>query len=385
MSGVARWMGWVLVAAGLLGAPGGGWTQDRLEETQERIRRMERELASTRQRLAQLRKEKAALLAQVQTLEEQERILERILADLRDQERLLEGRIARISREIIRLDSTLEAAVDRMIDGMVFLYKWPRPHPLMVIFSAQDLYDAFVALKAADAVLSYSERLYHRAVEVQDSLEYFRSLRERHLASLQEVRQSFESRRAELVATRKEKRRLHARLSRKEKAELARIRELQRTIRELEALVQRILREREERRRQAREVEGMGRPLAGRKLIWPVPSRRVVATFGVRWHPKYKTRTKNNGIDIDAGAGTTVQAVDRGEVVYSDEFLEYGGLVIVDHGSFYSLYANLGTRLVRKGDRVRQGDAIGKVDSRGVLHFELRVGGRPVNPLKHLP
>lgn len=375
----------VVITMGMIGFPRTGWTQNSLEETQEQIRKMERELASSRERLSRLRKEKATLLAQVQTLDEQEQILERILSNLRTQENLLDSRIARISREITRLDSTLEAAVDQMIAGMVLLYKWPRHHALMVIFSAQDLYDAFSALKAADAVLTYNERLYHRAVEVQDSLEYFRDLRRRRLADLRLVRQQFESRRAELAATRKEKRRLHAQLSQKEKDELARIQRLEQTLQELENLVQKILKEEEERRKRAQKVRGLGKPLAGRKLIWPVASDRVVSTFGIRSHPKYKTRTKNNGIDIDAGSGAFVRAVDQGEVVYSDEFLEYGGLIIIDHGSFYSLYANLGKRLVRKGEEVRQGDVIGSVDRRGILHFELRIGGRPVNPLHYLP
>ncbi len=378
-------MRFLLLSLAMVGMVPALSAQDRLEETQERIRRMEQELRESRRRLSRLKKEKAALLAQVQTLEEQERLLEQILRDLTLQERLLDVRIARINREIVRLDSTLEAAVDRMIDGMVFLYKWPQPHPLALLLEARNLYDGFMALKAADAVMTYSERLYARAVEVQDSLEYFRRLREARRADLRAVRKRFEARRAELARTRKEKRSLHQKLSARERKELARIRELQKTIQELEALVQKILKEREEARRQARVVEGMGRPLAGRKLIWPVSSRRVVATFGVNYHPKYKTRTRNKGIDIDAGAGTVVQAVDRGEVVYSDEFLEYGGLVIVDHGSFYSLYAHLGERLVQKGDRVAQGDPVGKVDARGILHFELRVGGRAVNPLKYLP
>lgn len=359
--------------------------QDRLEETRKRIEQMERELRESRARLSRLKKEKSALLAQVQTLEEQERILEQILQDLSVQESLLDVRIARINREIVRLDSTLEVAVDRMIDGLVFLYKWPNPHPLAILLEARNLYDGVLALKAADLVLTYNERLYERAVEVQDSLEYFRNLREARRQDLREVRKTFEARRTELARTREEKRALQERLSQKERQELARIENLQKTLQELEALVQKILAEREEARRQAKIVEGMGKPLAGRKLIWPVPSRRVVSTFGVNVHPKYKTRTRNKGIDIDAGAGTVVQAVDRGEVVYSDEFLEYGGLVIVDHGSFYSLYANLGTRKVGKGDRVNQGDPVGTVDSRGILHFELRVGGRAVNPLQYLP
>jgi len=359
--------------------------QDRLAEAQKRIQKAEQELEETRRRLENLKKEKAALLSQVQTLAEQEQLLEQILQDLTLQERLLDDRIARINREIVRLDSTLQAAVDRMIDGMVFLYKWPRPHPLIVLLESRNLYDGFMALKAADAVMTYSERLYERAVEVQDSLEYFRTLRQARRADLQAVREKFEARRAELVQTREEKRALHQKLSAQEQKELARIQELQRTIRELEALVQEIVKEQEEARRQAKVAEGMGRPLAGRKLIWPVSSRRLVASFGVNYHPKYKTRTSNKGIDIDAGAGTVVQAVDRGEVVYSDEFLEYGGLVIVDHGSFYSLYAHLGQRMVQKGDRVAQGDPVGKVDSEGVLHFELRVGGQAVDPLKYLP
>jgi septal ring factor EnvC (AmiA/AmiB activator) len=96
-----------------------------------------------------------------------------------------------------------------------------------------------------------------------------------------------------------------------------------------------------------------------------------------------------NGIEITAGVGTPVRAVHDGTVAFADTFAGYGKLVIVDHGSqAFSLYGHLLDIGVVRGGQVRQGDVVGAAGFAllGVpgLYFELRVDGRPVDPLQWL-
>jgi len=112
----------------------------------------------------------------------------------------------------------------------------------------------------------------------------------------------------------------------------------------------------------------------------------VVAAFGAQVHPRFGTRTFRNGVDIEAGEGTAVEAVYPGAVVYTGWFKGYGNLIILDHGNeYYTLYAHVAEIHVKEGDEVRQGQRIGTVGETGSLagprlYFEVRYQGKPQDP-----
>lgn len=100
---------------------------------------------------------------------------------------------------------------------------------------------------------------------------------------------------------------------------------------------------------------------------------------------------RNKGIDIAAREGEAVLAAGDGNVVYSGSGLRgYGNLVIVKHNEeFISAYAHNRQILVKQGQAVKRGQRIaeaGKTDTTSPkLHFEIRRGGKPVDPLLYLP
>jgi septal ring factor EnvC (AmiA/AmiB activator) len=79
-----------------------------------------------------------------------------------------------------------------------------------------------------------------------------------------------------------------------------------------------------------------------------------------------------------------VHAVAAGKVVFAGSLPTYGQVTIVDHGEhFYSLSGQLGKMLLKTGDAVRLGDAIGETDASGrPLYFEIRSRNVAVNPLQ---
>lgn len=99
----------------------------------------------------------------------------------------------------------------------------------------------------------------------------------------------------------------------------------------------------------------------------------------------------NKGIDIRGKLGEPVLAAADGEVVYSGSGLRgYGKLVIVKHNDqFLSAYAHNRVLVVAEGDKVKAGQKIAEVGFSGTntakLHFEIRVDGKPVDPLGYLP
>ncbi len=114
-------------------------------------------------------------------------------------------------------------------------------------------------------------------------------------------------------------------------------------------------------------------------LPWPVQGMMMT-----RYH---QTRGVHyNGILIQAAAGTKVEAVHAGRVVFADWMRGFGNLLIIDHGDqVMTLYAHLQQFSVDVGTRVEKGQAIGQVGDSGGrsapgLYFEVRRAGQPINP-----
>jgi len=121
-------------------------------------------------------------------------------------------------------------------------------------------------------------------------------------------------------------------------------------------------------------------------FYWPVRGR-VIAVFG-----SGPGGTHNDGINIAAPFGTTVSAAENGVVAYAgDDLKGFGNLLLIKHpGNWVSAYAHNDVLLVKRGDHVRRGQAVARVGNTGgvgfpQLHFELRDGIKPVDPLDHLP
>lgn len=124
--------------------------------------------------------------------------------------------------------------------------------------------------------------------------------------------------------------------------------------------------------------------LPGPGFRWPTPGP-VTSYFGERWDRMH------NGIDIGADTGTPIVAAAGGTVILAEWFGGYGNAVLIDHGDgFVTLYGHQSDIVVSLGDEVAGGDTIGLVGSTGHstgphLHFEVRVGGTPQDPMLYLP
>lgn len=119
-------------------------------------------------------------------------------------------------------------------------------------------------------------------------------------------------------------------------------------------------------------------------LIWPTKGV-VTSKFGGRWGHVH------NGIDISAPKGQNIFAALPGKVLASKEnFVGYGNIIILDHGELITIYAHCDKLLVSEGQTVEKGAVIATVGDSGKaqgahLHFEVRKGKIPVDPMDYLP
>lgn len=137
---------------------------------------------------------------------------------------------------------------------------------------------------------------------------------------------------------------------------------------------------------------------ASGKVVGPLPkgkfqrpcSGRVTSSFGMRFHPILKRSRLHAGVDFGSPSGAPIVAAQTGEVIAAQRMRGYGNVVIIDHGGGVSTtYAHCSRFFVGKGQRVQRGQRIASVGATGLatgphLHFEVRVNGKPVNPMRYL-
>ncbi|MEA2942913.1 MAG: hypothetical protein QOD09_3442 [Bradyrhizobium sp.] len=118
---------------------------------------------------------------------------------------------------------------------------------------------------------------------------------------------------------------------------------------------------------------------------WPVRGR-VVTGYGAKTNGK-----ANDGINVAVPEGTPVKAAEDGVVAYSgNELKGYGNLILVRHSNGYvTAYAHASELLVKRGETIKRGQIIAKSGQSGEvgspqLHFEIRKGSSPVDPLQFL-
>lgn len=266
--------------------------------------------------------------------------------------------------------------------------------------------------------------------ERRNTLDTARRSRSAALARLSTARRELESTKAEtdkvVASLKSESGSLKALL--KEKQEQARRldRELDKIIAEEQARIERQRKEEERKRREAeRKAAAAAKPNSGSasassaasaspkptstaptsvaaadraltgsfeankgRLLFPVAGKyRIVRGFGRQKHPQLEhVETDNSGIDIEALGSKSARAVFEGTVSATFRQPGYGTIVMIRHGNYLTIYANLDGISVKNGDKVKTGQTIGTIltdpdeDNRAILHFELRKERTKLNP-----
>ena len=392
----------LLLILSLLALPGAARAQDPAtsEESEARLESIREQIEKNKAEAAALSKKERGVIANLNEIERDIDLTEDYIAELDRQIGARSGEIDGLTGELARLEQELVVKRKILERRLRNIYKFGRYGAFQVLLMADSFASILGRYKYLSLIARQDDRLFQRVKILKGEIE-------QHRRALEDVRALMEQRRVErlrqvdALRTGEEER---ARVLRSIKSEKSKRIETARNlekeserIRNLLAELEKARREEEARAKSAAEAAGRPAPAPAKSTLtsaygnldWPVEGE-ILEEFGKSLHPIYGTTVINNGIDIRAPRGTPIKAVESGTIQFVDWYGAYGKTVIVDHkGGHYSIYSHLEDVRVKQGKKVARGAVIGTVGDTGSLdgpklHFEIRKGGKAVDPVTWL-
>lgn len=360
---------------------------------------IDKDIEEKKEEIEGIQKEKSETLKQVEDLVSQISEYEDDIEDLNEE-------IGKLNKDIKESEENLQKAQEEydqnqkaLNERIVAVYENGETSYLDFLLSSNGLTDFISSYFLVSELATYDTDLLEKIENKKKQIEEEKTKLENSKTSLDNTKTAKQNKQKSLATAKTEKSKYANKLSEEEKTAQAELEQFEKDKREIAAKLKKIA----EQEEAARKKQGTG----GTAVITSNPSSSGYifpvagcsrSSIRVQSYPSYRGHT---GVDANIGvAGKSVVAVKSGTVVISTAlrypsgaYRSYGEYVVISHGDgTMTLYAHMlsGSRKVSPGQKVSQGQVIGTVGSTGNssgthLHFEVRVGGRPVNPLPYLP
>jgi septal ring factor EnvC (AmiA/AmiB activator) len=345
--------------------------------------RIRTDITRLRTRLEEVRRQAQSAARELEEVELELGIRTRELELASAAEAKLTGEQQAIEGQIAALVPRIEQQKRDLRKRLVALYRLGGLSYVRMFLALDDDKNPLEAMSMLSYLVTRDARLVTRFQGARQQLAVRRQQLGDRQTRLRQTRLIVEQRRLAVIGAREQQQRVLARLRTEETGAAQQLAALEEKARRLQRLVD--LLSKQQRGLPAtldiRSVQGA--------LEWPARGK-VFERFGRQRNPKFSTFTINNGLKIEAVAGTPVRAVFQGTVLFTQWFKGYGNLIILDHGNrIFSLYGNLKAPAVAVGDRISTGQTIAGVGESeetgsGHLYFEIRTNNQPDDPQKWL-
>ncbi len=247
-------------------------------------------------------------------------------------------------------------------------YKLKKGYPEVIyLLSAKDFNQGYKRLKYLQQVTKYRRQEAEVIVELRNQVEESKRRLEGDFKKLGELRSREEQQRKFLEEEQGKKQQMVKSLSNKEKQLQKELEEKKRIAKRIESEINRLIEE--ERKRTIKKESTPEQKLIGEsfsenagRLPWPVEKGIITSHFGVHPHPVFKYLTEDNiGIEITSSGRTEARSVFQGEVAKVFAIQGANMTVIIRHGKYLSVYANLAIVNVKPGDKINAKQIIGTV------------------------
>jgi len=371
--------------------------EEKIELELKHLQQIQKELKEKQKGFEQTKKEEQDVLSQLDLIEKSLKAQQRELAIYEYNVKETEKKIQGLEKELGELNHRSKERKDQLNARLIAIYKLGSLGYLRTLFAANDYDDLIRRIKYLSLIARNDVALASQLDEDIKELEAKKKELQAFKAKATLYREKIQVKKQEIEDQKAEKTLFLAKLRNDKSTYEKIITELAESSKELEELITRLEKEKQEQRDpEASRNKGTppspsyaAPPFIKGKLNWPVKGK-LVTRFGKLKYPGTNTFTFYKGIDIEAVEGTPIYAVWKGTVKYADWFKGYGNLIILDHGgNFYTLYAHADEIYVKPGDEVETRQMLGKVGSTdsikgAYLYFEIRAGGKSVDPLPWL-
>ncbi len=381
-----------LAAAGAADKPAGDGDPlaSSIQENTAKLGALRDQIAAQRERMSSLENQAKDVRRGVAEIEEEIEGVSRILGEMDKRERqlLAQGDTLKARLDSSRVEySGRRAALGRNLRA---LYMRGRPDETRTVLTAASLSELLARVKLARMVARLEAGLVEQTRRQGRQLVREQRVLDSALAEIWQTRAEVGSQTTRLQELAAEKTAALRNLETERKGIKNKLLELNLNEQKLGYVLEDLEQQRAQRAadpglaRPAVPVEGSLAANAG-QLEWPVQGT-LLRGFGRSVHPRFKTVTLNNGVNIGAPVGTPVAAVATGTVEFADHLPGFGQCVILDHGEgYYTLYAHLARAFVAAGAEVARGQVIAEVGrpspgEEPQLYFEVRHGRTPLDP-----
>lgn len=341
--------------------------QSRLELEERRKKTIE-EINYVDKLLTVTAKEKSENIKSLSIINKKLNLRENVISGIKDEIQLLNYRVELNSLAVSMMEEDLLILKKEYSKAVYNAFKTDKGYPeLVYILSARDFNQGYKRVKYLQQITKFRRREAEIILELKEQINESKIRLQADLNKLSDLKTKEEIQKDLLQKEKKGKQSLVKVLNRKERELKQELEEKKKIARKIELEINRLIEE--ERKKAASRKLSEGQKVLGDnfnenkgKLPWPVDQGIITSHFGVQKHPEFKYLTEDNiGIEITSSGTTTVKAVFKGEVAKVFSIPGANMTVIIRHGNYLSVYANLINVKVKTGDSINIRQVIGDV------------------------
>ena len=360
-----------------------------VKDLEKQVNKLQSEIKTSQNLLQKTSKNKETTIKEVELLQVQIKKRDDLIKTYDKQIAILNKETKVYKNDIDRLQNELDKNRKEYADLLVIAYRNRNNlNNLLFIFSSTDFNQAIRRMRY---IQQFNELLKHKMVEIDETKVEIKQRIDKNEIVKKRIENLSNTQKKERESLNKDKKSLNdkvTKLKKEEKKIKKEISQKEKETKNLQAKIKKIIEEELAKRKADATIDTK---LAASfesnkgKLPWPVTSGVVTKKYGKSAHPtQSKVTVMNNGIDITTEQGSNALCVFDGQVstVFNTGSTN---VVMVRHGTYFTLYANLDKVFVKSGDKVKTGDKLGLIhtgatDNVTTLHFEVWNDKNNTNP-----
>ncbi len=363
----------------------------KINEEKQRLKKIEQQIKNTKDEINNLQKKERGYLETLHKIEKLLRDTEKELQAIKKDLELAQKEIKQGEDELILEKQILKEKTKLLENRLREVYKRGLTSYIEILFNNESFSDFLTRFRYIKNILSLDAEVINDIRQQMKKIENDKINLENREEILSLLKKEVEKEKENIEFSIKAKKSIINKINSQKEAYLKSLKELEQSSQEIKHIIERIYKQQKEDSRKTSQKEVPTVTLKPKKGILALPVQgKLISGYGRQKNIEFNTYTFNSGIDISAPLGQVVHAAGSGEIIYTGNIKGYGQIIIIDHGGrITTLYAHLSKILIDIGDKVKKGQSIGQVgDSGGVsstrLHFEVRVEGKPTDPMNWL-